>query len=651
VLKPSALARPFGFAQGRPRAIFLTGVAPVLITAAFALFRPGGLQRFDSTVYDAVLKSARTPVPSSQIVIVEVDNRSLSSFGQWPWRRDLVATLIERLREAGASVIALDIIFAEPDRSGPAPDDALADTLRKGRVILGYGLTFDGRPDPRVQCDLHPLGIAIRHARASSPDGGYFRASGAVCNLPALARAAGASAFLNAAPDADGILRRVPLVAELDGHIYPSLALAATSRAAGASQFILEASGTGDPVLSIDDRAVPIDRRSHMLLRYRGPKRTFQYVSAADVLSGSAGRQALGDKIVLVGVTALGTFDMVSTPFDTLFPGIEVQATAADILVQRDFIQRTSAGRIAEAAVTLAAGVGVAAVFARFGIVSGIVGGGVAIVLLFSGAIWLLGGVPGQAGVFVSPLFPSLAVTSSLPLMTLARFAFERRRADRAGRERTAARKLMIQTLLSLTEVRDAETGRHSLRTQRYARLLAEELSNEAAFQSYLTRERIDLLSSLAPLHDIGKVGIPDHILNKPGALTADELAEMRKHPTLGRDVIVNAERRVDVRDDETLAMAKEIVYTHHERWDGSGYPQGLQGRDVPLPGRIMAVVDVYDATTTRTLYRAALSHEDTVSMIVRGKGTHFDPAVIDAFVRVAPEFQRVSQQDASANG
>jgi putative two-component system response regulator len=193
--------------------------------------------------------------------------------------------------------------------------------------------------------------------------------------------------------------------------------------------------------------------------------------------------------------------------------------------------------------------------------------------------------------------------------------------------------------------VRDAETGRHSRRTQQYARLLAEQLGMHPDFHAYLTRERIDLLSSLAPLHDIGKVGVPDHILNKPGALTDQELVEMRKHPALGRDVILKAEARVGVRDDATLEMVKDIVYTHHERWDGAGYPQGLRGTAIPVAGRVMAVVDVYDAASARTLYRSCLSHDDTVNLIVRGKGTHFDPAVVDAFLAVAASFKSASDE------
>ena len=197
----------------------------------------------------------------------------------------------------------------------------------------------------------------------------------------------------------------------------------------------------------------------------------------------------------------------------------------------------------------------------------------------------------------------------------------------------------MIQALLSLTEVRDAETGQHSRRTQRYTKLLADELSNHPRFQRYLTPERIELLSTLAPLHDIGKVGVPDNILNKPGPLTPEELIEMRRHTVYGRDVIVNAERKAVVRDDAILSLAKEIVYTHHERWDGAGYPEGLRGEAIPVAGRILAVVDVYDAATTRTLYRSTLSHADAIAFIRSHRGTQFDPAVVDALDRVSDEF------------
>src|SRR5205085_8363151 len=242
-----------------------------------------------------------------------------------------------------------------------------------------------------------------------------------------------------------------------------------------------------------------------------------------------------------------------------------------------------------ESLLALVLGMAIAIAAARGGIGRGLAVAAASLGAAWFGGAWLLS----TRGVFISPLIPTAAMVGAVAAVTLAKVTVERRRADTASRDKTAAQRLMVQALLSLTEVRDAETGRHSRRTQQYARLLAEELATHPEFRAYLTRERIDLLSSLAPLHDIGKVGVPDQVLNKPGALTPDEQVEMRKHPELGRDVILKAESRVGVRDDATLEMAKDIVYTHHERWDGGGYPQGLRGTAIPVAGRVMAVVDV----------------------------------------------------------
>jgi adenylate cyclase len=620
---------------------------PAFLAAVLAIYRPHFLGRLDDSIYDTVLRSTRTRSPAGRIVIIDLDERSLSTLGQWPWPRDLVARLIRGLRDLGASTVAMDVVFAEPDRyaSGRAgdvsPDDTLAEVLRGGSVILGYGLTFEPRGTGRGNCVLHPIPVPVLQPGDDSADAPFFRATGCVCSLPMLAAAAGASGFLNAAPDADGILRRVPLVIELGGQVYPSLALRAVLTSTKAQEVDLQVANVNAAELRIDDRKVPVDARSSLLLRFRGEKRTFPYVSAVDVLNGAVPRDALRDKIAFVGTTALGTREVVATPLDTLFAGVEVQATVADNLLQQDYLRRSAVGTALDSVTALLLGIGLAMVVTTAGVTAGLV----AAAIVVAGLCWSSVTLLSSTGLFMSPLLPALSVLSALGAMTVAKFAVERRRADTAGREKTTAQRLMIQTLLSLTEVRDAETGRHSRRTQRYARLLAEQLAKHPDFRDYLTADRIDLLSSLAPLHDIGKVGIPDHILNKPGALTTDELQEMRKHPTLGREVILKAEQRVDVRDDATLAMAKDIVYTHHERWDGTGYPQGLRGRHIPIAGRVMAIVDVYDAAVGRSVYRPSISHEDAVTLIASGKGSHFDPAVVEAFVAIAPEIRLVSQE------
>ena len=635
----------------RRRLVFLSGVAPILITAALAIYRPPFFARLEAAAYDAVVRAATPPAPAGRIAIVDIDERSLASVGQWPWRRDVMGGLITSLRSAGAAVIAIDVIFAESDRhdygavprdvSSAAPDQALAAVLHESGAVLGYGLMFDaGAPSARG-CILHPLPLAIVRAPGEEGAEPFFHASGAVCNLAVLAQAATRSGFLNAAPEADGILRRAPLVAELDGRVYPSLALSAYAAATGAGSPALRVSTVNASTLSIGDLDVPLDGKSNLLLGFRGKKRTFPYVSAVDVLDGTAG-DALRGKIVLVGTTALGTREVVATPLDTQFVGVEVQATALDNLLQRDFVHRSPLGASIDTLVVVMAGAVVAVLFASSGVTAGLLSAAGLIAVFWWGATWLLA----SQRLYVSPLPPAFCVLVTPAVMTLARFTVERSRATRASLEKTAAQRLMVQTLLSLTEVRDAETGRHSLRTQQYARLLADPLSRHPSFRDFLTEERVELLSQLAPLHDIGKVGIPDRVLNKPGPLTSDEAAEMRRHPELGRDVIIRAESRVGIRDDATLQMAKDIVYTHHERWDGTGYPRGLRGNDIPVAGRIMALVDVYDAVRARSLYRPCLSHEDTVKLIAEGRQTHFDPDVVDAFMGVSKVFEALSSAE-----
>jgi len=196
----------------------------------------------------------------------------------------------------------------------------------------------------------------------------------------------------------------------------------------------------------------------------------------------------------------------------------------------------------------------------------------------------------------------------------------------------------------ALAESRDAETGNHIRRTQRYMKLLAQHLKNHPRFSDYLTPEIITSLYKSSPLHDIGKVGVPDNILLKPGKLTVEEFEEMKRHTLYGRDAIAAAEQPMSTTDN-FLICAKEIAYSHHEKWDGSGYPQGLKENDIPISARLMAVADVYDALISRRVYKSSMTHEKAVSIIKEGKGTHFDPDIIDAFLDISQDFYAISQK------
>lgn len=183
----------------------------------------------------------------------------------------------------------------------------------------------------------------------------------------------------------------------------------------------------------------------------------------------------------------------------------------------------------------------------------------------------------------------------------------------------------------SLAEARDNETGNHLLRTQHYVRALAVCLSTHPRHAAELDDTAIELIFKSAPLHDIGKVGIPDAILLKPGPLTAAETARMHEHPAIGRDAILMAEKLLGA-PLPFLRHAREIAYSHHERWDGRGYPEGLAGDAIPLSARLMALADVYDALISRRVYKPPMPHAQAVTLILQERGTRFDPDVTDAF-------------------
>lgn len=215
---------------------------------------------------------------------------------------------------------------------------------------------------------------------------------------------------------------------------------------------------------------------------------------------------------------------------------------------------------------------------------------------------------------------------------------------ERRVQEVAALQDVTIHAMASLAETRDSETGNHIRRTSHYLKALAEQVRHLPRFRAFLTDKTIELLFKTAPLHDIGKVGIPDHILLKPGRFEPHEMAIMKTHTTLGRDAILAAERELGIEVD-FLKYAKEIAYSHHEKWDGTGYPLGLAGEQIPISARLMALADVYDALISCRIYKDGMRHEDAVKIIAEGRGTHFDADIVDAFLRIQDQFQAISSR------
>jgi len=207
-----------------------------------------------------------------------------------------------------------------------------------------------------------------------------------------------------------------------------------------------------------------------------------------------------------------------------------------------------------------------------------------------------------------------------------------------------AAQGATISAFCSLVEARDNETGNHIRRTQHYVLELCERLRTHPRFSAELTAENIQLIFKSAPLHDIGKVAIPDCILHKPGRLTADEWVVMKRHAEFGANAIAAAQGSVGDGNTSFLEYAREIALTHHERWNGSGYPRNLAGDAIPLAGRLMAVADVYDALISRRVYKEPFSHEAALELMRAENGKHFDPDVLDCMLSVAWRFEDIAR-------
>ncbi|HEX5805306.1 MAG TPA: two-component system response regulator [Macromonas sp.] len=259
----------------------------------------------------------------------------------------------------------------------------------------------------------------------------------------------------------------------------------------------------------------------------------------------------------------------------------------------------------------------------------------------------------GAVDYITKPLSPQVVRARVRTQLALARahreLADQNLHLERLVRARTkdleATQNVTILAMATLAETRDNETGNHIRRTQHYIKALAEALRQHPDFAAELSDQTIELLYKSAPLHDIGKVGIPDNVLLKPDRLTPAEMETMKKHARYGRDAILAAEVGLGDKPSSFLRYAREIAYTHHERWDGNGYPQGLAGDAIPLSGRLMAVADVYDALISRRVYKPPFSHEKAVQIIRDSAGAHFDPRIAAAFLQIEDRFRAIANE------
>ncbi len=634
----------------------LAGLAIALAIGLGGLYSVAPVAGLDRLMLDTLLVRTASGAPALNTVVVDIDDVSLSALGQWPWPRYRVAELIKRIAAERPSAIAMDMVFPEADRASLA---SIQQTLKHD---FGVDVSFSGVPAGLLDNDGY---LGQEMARADVVGARYFyfdhrtrqghplrpgvgfegrtdllalaQAPGVLDSVDAIASQTRISGFLNSRVDTDGVLRRLPLLIEHDGVVQASLALAATMRSLRVGSGMLE-SGANGLSIRLGIHRIAVDQAGYALLRFNGPSNHYSSVPAVEVLNGRVRNRDLRGKIVFIGSSAVGLRDVDRTAVDQEFSGAKIQSVVAQNILDDNSLRiptwSAKAALLLGLLVALAFSIMFAAgrqfvVLAAFCVLSAAALAATVTVICV------------RTGLFIPVSVPLLVLGTLLALSFVVRVAINQRHSQRWRRQLENARQVTIESMAAVAETRDPDTGAHIKRTQHYVRAIARQLQRTGQYTQTLTTEYIELLFLSAPLHDIGKVGVPDHILLKPGPLTPEELKIMRQHAELGRRIIVNTAQQIE--GDNFLFIAGEIAATHHEKWDGTGYPDGLHEQDIPLSGRIMAVADIYDAMINRRCYKDPYPHERAKMLMRELRETTFDPVVLDAFFAIEAEVLQIA--------
>ncbi|MUM78174.1 CHASE2 domain-containing protein [Pseudodesulfovibrio sp. F-1] len=434
--------------------LFVSGFAASVLMAALYIVQPTFLRLLDHKVYDQYLRSHHETNATNVPVVIDIDEKSLNEFGQFPWPRYRMAMLLKYLQAYGAASVATDILFAEEDRTSPRVlirqlkeemkidiavqglppalednDELLAHNLATGPFVLGFdfmtrALEREEGAHPSLECAIAPAKVAVlAPPGAPSPHDVLFRAEEAICPLPILAKAARRSGFITIAPDEDSVYRRVPLLFSWNGQFYPSLALAALMEATGMESIVLKMSSIGVESVRLGATVIPTDERGRMLINYRGGMKTFQYFSASDVLAKRLPPGALAGKIAIIGTSAAGLKDIRATPLDPGYPGVEAHATIVDNILSKQFLVVPDWAKGVELVMILGAGLLTT------------------LLLMWARAAWLalpllgLGWAMWYATVrlytehslFISPLYPFMTLGLTFLLLTAVKYWREER--------------------------------------------------------------------------------------------------------------------------------------------------------------------------------------------------------------------------------
>ncbi|WP_020585481.1 CHASE2 domain-containing protein [Desulfobacter curvatus] len=613
-------------------------------------------KKADNFFYDFLFQTTATGNVSSRVTIIDIDETSLSAVGQWPWPRYLLAKLVKELSGNHPVAMGLDILFSEPDRNSlkniqlqfqkdfaldlgftgvpPALQDNdlyLAHIFRQTDIVGARYFYFDhfNKKSPPLRV---PFDVVDQSGRLN-----VNQAEGILTNTPEIEKALKYTGFLNNQSDMDGLLRSTPLLIALKDQTFTNLSLSTFLKAHNIKKLEVLENFFG-LYIKADKYKIPITQDGYINIRFTGPGRAHKFISAYDVLNQKYSPADIQGKILFIGSSAMGLNDIHHTVFDPSYPGVETHAAILSSIFENHQVIKPIWSNVFISGVCLFSGIlMMLLLFFSFSPMVLLTGTFVwCSILLISSLLCFI-----KMSVFVSPVLPLILTVFTFGFISFVRYITARKASFTWFKKLSQAQQITIKNIVSLVETRDPETGQHIVRTQNYAKALAVHLKESGLFPDILTNDYIKTLYHASPLHDIGKVGIPDRILLKPGKLTDEEFEIMKTHSHIGRDTLQRSGR--NDRDNYFLKMGAQIAGSHHERWDGKGYPDGLCGETIPLCGRIMAICDVYDALISERCYKPAFSHEEAMSIILAGRETIFDPQFVDGFFAVENTIKLIS--------
>jgi adenylate cyclase len=640
--------------QQKPVWIIVLGITLSMAWVMIIWSTPTWISKLDNIFFDTLVRLEKPFEPPNHVVIVDVDENSLSAVGQWPWPRYRMGAMVNNLAQGSPAAIGIDIFFPEPDGTslttiinnfknefcldlsiGDVPQDMTNNDAYLGQVLtnastVGSVLFSYDFVDTAPSCSIRGVKFSGNTGFLRITDAGAL-----ICNIPPIQAGLESSGFINVNVDHDGILRRIPLIARYQGEFYPSLALALLMLAAGEDIISFESDFFG-PVLGLGKNIkIPIDEHGQTLLRFKSIKDNLEYISALDVLQGNFDFSLLNEKIVLIGTSAAGLKDLHYTALSGAMPGIEAHAALiSNSMSGRHYIEPVWKETY-HLAGTFMAGISVSLLLLLPG--PFLFGFCAFIVILFFPGLGLASFH--TAGLVLPVAGPFLAAASLLGILVSSLYFIEKSLAGKRLEKLVQFKQAILELMVGAAESRSLETGLHIKRTQLFVKILALGLMESGKYP-WFSKRYVELLHICSPLHDVGKIAIPDRVLSKPDKLTEEEYALMKEHVYKGVEIIDLAAKNLS--EEAFFKMAKEIILTHHEKWDGSGYPNGISGENIPLSGRIMALADYYEALISPRVYKEKMNHQRAMKIILKKSGSHFDPFLVEIFIKKEKKFMEI---------